>query len=124
MTSRIQIKYFLENPEAVALTPFMSVFQRWIQRQALEGLLIDAADYGHVQDGPGMVLIGHESDYTIDSSRGRPGLLYTHKRHAEADLTSALQNAFGLALKACQLLETEPVFKGKLKFRTDEIELR
>src|SRR5262249_27389177 len=122
MTSRIQIKYFLENPEAVALTPFMGVFQRWIQQQALEGLLIDAADYGHVHDGPGIVLIGHEGDYAIDASRGRLGLLHTQKRSSESDLQPRLQGAFRMALKACHLLESEAALK--LKFRTDEAEIR
>jgi len=121
---RVQIKYFVENPSAIELTPFIGIFQRWIQQQNLGELLVDVADYGHVVDGPGVILIGHESDYGIDKGGGRLGLLYTGKRIAEDTLPRQLVTAFHRALTACQLLEREPYFKGALKFRADEAEIR
>ncbi len=121
---RMQIKYFVENPSAIELTPFIGVFQRWIQQQNLGELLVDVTDYGHVFEGPGVILIGHESDYGMDKGGGRLGLLYTRKRGAEDTLHKQLVTAFHLALTACRLLESEPYFKGALKFRTDEAEIR
>src|SRR5690554_2580873 len=119
---RTQVKFFLENPDNVDLSLFMGVFQRWIQRRALEGLLIDVADYRHVFQGPGIILIGHESDYAMESRDGRLGLLYTRKRQTDADLGAQLRAALRLALAAAQLLEAEPAFEPRLKFRGDEIE--
>ncbi|MCC7451965.1 MAG: hypothetical protein IT324_31460 [Anaerolineae bacterium] len=121
---RVQIKFFVENPSAIELTPFIGVFQRWIQQQNFGELLVDVADYGHVVDGPGVILIGHESDYGMDKGGGRLGLLYTGKRIAADTLQRQLVTAFHRALTACQLLEREPYFKGALKFHTDETEIR
>ena len=122
--SRLQVKFFLENPATLDLAPVGGVFQRWIQKKALEGLLIDVADYRHVFEGPGTVLIGHESDYAIENQDGRPGLLYTRKRQPDPDLQTQLRASLRLALTACQLLEAETTFKPKLKFRADEIQIR
>ena len=65
------------DPEA-----FVPVFHDWIRRGAVEGLLIDVARYGHVQEGPGIMLVGHEGDYAIDLLGGRTSLRYTLKRDA------------------------------------------
>ncbi len=62
---------------------FISIFHDWIQRKAVEGLLIDVARYEHVHHGPGVMLIGHEGDYSVDMAGGRPHLRYTLKREAE-----------------------------------------
>jgi hypothetical protein len=58
------------------------VFHEWIRRGAVEGLLLDVARYAHVHHGPGVLLIGHEGDYSVDLAGGRPGLRYTLKRDA------------------------------------------
>jgi hypothetical protein len=121
---RIQVKFFLEKSAGVDLSAFTAVFQRWIQQKAIPGQLIDVADYRHVFEGPGIVLIGYESDYSIESRDGRMGLLYTRKRQADPDLQTQLRTSFRLALDACQLLEAEPSFSPGLKFRADEIEIR
>ncbi len=120
--SRLQIKFFAANP--VDLAVFTGLFQRWIQQKRLDGLLIDVADYRHVFQGPGVILIGYESDYGMDMGAGRLGLLYTRKRRHDADLQQQLRSSFYLALAACHALETEPEVAGKLKFRTDEVEIR
>ncbi len=43
-------------------------------------MLIDVADYKHVPDGPGVMLIGHDGDFSIDLAEGRPGPRYVRKR--------------------------------------------
>ena len=121
---RTQVKFFLENPETVDQSVFTGVFQTWIQGQVTEELLIDVADYRHVIDGPGIVLIGHESDYSTETRDGRLGLLYTRKRQSEGDLQSQLRTSLRLTLKACERLESETAFTPRLKFRADEIEIR
>ena len=123
---RTQVKFFLDidNAADIDLADFVGVFQRWIQQNALDELLIDVADYKHVFEGPGIVLIGHFSDYSIESREGRLGLLYTRKHQAEPDLQSQLRTALRLVLKAAALLESESDFNPRLKFRADAFEIR
>jgi hypothetical protein len=121
---RTQVKFFLENPAGVDLAVFGGVFQRWIQQSALNDMLIDVADYRHVFEGPGIVLIGHYSEYALESRGGQLGLLYTRKRQSDADLQGALRTSFQLAIAAAELLETEAAFEPRLKFRADAVEIR
>lgn len=121
---RTQVKLFLDNPAAVDVAVFSGVFQRWIQDNVLDELIIDVADYRHVFEGPGIVLIGHFSDYAIESRDGRLGLLYTRKRQTDTNLQNQLQTAFRMALKAAELLQAEAAFSPSLRFRADEVEIR
>jgi hypothetical protein len=121
---RTQVKFFLDATHPIDTALFTGVFQRWIQENALGELLIDVADYRHVFQGPGTVLIGHESDYTIDNRDGRIGLLYTRKRQTTEDLAAQLRTALQRTLKAADLLEHEAAFKPALKFNPGEIEVR
>ncbi len=122
--SRIQVKFLLVNPDAVDTPAVAALFQRWIQQGALEGQLVDVADYSHVFQGPGVVLIGHEGDYAVENRDGRAGLLYTRKHVTDVDLRSQLRSSFRLALSAAQKLEAEKSFERRLRFRADEIEIR
>jgi hypothetical protein len=120
---RIQVKYFVQDPSAVHLPDVVPVFHRWIQERAVDGLLIDVADYKHVPNGPGIMLIGHEADYGLDLGRGRPGLLYTRKRDVGLTLRESLRTAIQQTLIACCLLENEAELDGRLVFPTDELEI-
>jgi hypothetical protein len=130
---RIKVKYFVQDPAAVDLSLFAPIFHRWIQENKVEGMLLDVADYKHVTDGPGVVLIGHEADYGMDFAGGRPGLLYDRKRGwglenaqgegAPASLADRLHLVFRIALAACQTLEVEPDLTGRIRFKLDEAEL-
>ena len=82
------------------------------------------ADYRHVFEGPGIVLIGHDSDYTMENRAGRLGLLYTRKRQVDPDLQTQLRTTIRLALTAARLLESERSFTPRLKFHGEEFELR
>ena len=101
---------------AVDLAQAIPVFHRWIQQQALPGLLIDVADYRHVPEGPGVVLVAHEAIYGLDLGGGRLGLLYNRRTRLDAAPTAALPQAFQAALEACRKLEQEPEFGGALSF--------
>lgn len=104
---RLSVKYFVQGDIAFDLSALVPVFQRWIQQHTIEGLLIDVADYKHVFQGPGVVLVGHEGDYSFDLKGGRPGLLYKRKRALRGALDDDLRLAFRLAGSACRKLEAE-----------------
>lgn len=125
-THKLQVKLFIEqNGKALELEPFVPVFHDWIRKNALGELLIDVADYAHVHQGPGVVLVGDGSDYFIDLNEGRPGLLYSRKRHAPTTGSAErIVDAFQRTLRACQLLESEPALAGHVRFKTDELVFR
>jgi len=114
---KIVVKFFAERPDAVTPEEFVPVFHRWIQKHAVEGMLIDVADYGHLPQGPGIGLIAHEGDYFMDGMEGPLGLLYSRKASGPGRLSDRLAAAFKAALGACMKLETEPEFQGRLKFQ-------
>jgi hypothetical protein len=115
----INVKFFLENPETLKLADYGAVFNSWIQQQRLEELLIDVADYLHVHHGPGIMLIGHEADYSLDHRAGRLGLLYNRKAQLEGTTQEKLGQAVRAALTAAQILEKE----NGLKFLGSEVQV-
>ena len=115
----VNIKFYLENPETIDLANYAAVFNTWIQKQRLEELLIDVADYLHVHNGPGIMLIGHEADYSLDNRSGRLGLLYNRKAQLEGRTQEKLVQAARAALNAAQILEKE----NGLKFNGSEVQI-
>ena len=111
------VKFFAENPSGVTLDAFIPVYHRWIQKQAVEGMLVDVADYGHLPQSPGVMLVAHEADYCMDSMEGPLGLLYNRKTSAGGRLSDRIAGGFRAALGACVKLENEPEFQGRLKFK-------
>ena len=124
---KLIVKFFADNPAAVPGHAFVPVFHTLIQTRAIpEHLLIDVSDYQHVHHGPGVLLAAHEANFYSDNGEGRLGLLYQRKQPlpAASGLRDRLAHVFVAALRACEKLEKDPAFEGRLKFRTDEIVLK
>src|SRR3954465_15468889 len=109
----VRVKVFARRP--VSIDDAIPVFHRWIQDRVCPEMLIDVADYRHVPNGPGVMLIGHEANYSLDNTKGRLGLLYSRKQGGGAPQEN-LSQAFDSAVTACRRLESEPEFDGQLKF--------
>jgi hypothetical protein len=106
---KIGVKLFFTNPATKPLKDFIPVFHGWIQRQALPGhLLIDVHDYSHVHHGPGILLVSHEANLSIDEAEGRRGLVYIRKQPA------ALREIVEAARQAAKLLG-EPFDSGRFE---------
>jgi len=109
---RLGIKFFAADPASIRLEDFIPLFHGWIQRQAVpEHLLIDVHDYSHIHGGPGILLVAHEGNFSLDMSGGRPGLFYYRKTPAALPLI--LKDALG----ACRLLEKD----ARMQFKMDEM---
>ena len=119
----VNVKLFVRNPEEVDLEPLIPIFHGWIQNQVGEGLLLDIADYRHVNAGPGVVLIGHEGNYSVDNTDDRLGVRYNRKAALDGSNQDRLKQAARAALTACQRLEAESRLKGKLRFNGQEMEI-
>ena len=119
----INVKIFAQQPAAIDLGDAIPVFHLWIQEKVTKELLIDVADYRHVPEGPGVMLIAHEAQYGLDESEGRLGLLYNRKQTEEGTTREKLQRSYDSALAACKRLEEEAPFRGKLKFHPGDCEV-
>ncbi|MEM7530809.1 MAG: hypothetical protein AAF639_01425 [Chloroflexota bacterium] len=130
---RLKVKIFADDSSAIDLPAFIPVFHRWIQEQTTDELLLDVADYKHVQDGPGLLLMGHEADYAIDFAYGRAGLLYTHKRGwadaedadalAELSFQKRVESALRSALRASAALAWDETLDAPPSFQWHQVEL-
>lgn len=116
----INIKLYLNNPDA-DLAFVIPIFHRWIQDQIFDELLIDVADYRHVHHGPGLMLIGHEADYSLDQTDGILGLRYNRKAPVAGSNGERLSQAARAALNAAQRLAADT--DQKLKFNGQDIQL-
>jgi hypothetical protein len=119
----VNVKLFVINPEDVDLEALVPVFHGWIQNQRSGKLLLDVADYRHVPSGPGVVLIGHQGNYSLDNAGGRLGLRYNRKAPVEGTNHDRLVQATQAALFACRRLEAEPSLAGAVQFNGREIEV-
>ena len=77
---KIGIKLFFDVNEDYSSKEFIPEFHKWIQNESIKDhLLIDVADYSHIIDGPGVMLIAHEANISLDQEHRKPGLLYMRK---------------------------------------------
>jgi hypothetical protein len=122
---KLQLKIFLtpESARTVDIEALIPVFHRWIKQRVLPELTIDVANYRHVPQGPGVVMIGHGSDYFMDEGEGRPGLLHNRKR-AGLPPAERLGDLARRTLHAALLLERDIALTGKIRFATNELLFR
>jgi len=119
----VNVKLLLKGSESARLEPLVPIFHSWIENQNGDELLIDVADYSHVPAGPGVVLIGHQGNYSVDNGDNRLGVRYNRKAAVDGGNQECLGQAMRAALKACQRLEAEPRLDGKFKFNGQNIEI-
>jgi hypothetical protein len=119
----VNVKFLVTNPEDVDLEPLIPIFHGWIQGQVCEELLLDVADYRHVPAGPGVMVIGHQADYSVDNTDDRLGVRYNRKAGLDGSNQERLQQAARAALTAFQRLEEDPRLGGKLRFDGQEVEV-
>ncbi len=119
----INIKLYLDDSRKVNLGDVVPIFHSWIQDQSCEELLIDVTDYRHVHGGPGVVLIGHQADYSLDNTDDRLGIRYNRKEFLEGNNFDRFKQAMRSALIACQQLESDARLNGSFRFGQKEFHL-
>ena len=83
-------------------------------------MLVDVHDYTHIHQGPGLLLVAHEGNFSLDWADNRPGLFYYRKHPLDGSLQSRLKRILRAALQGCQLLE-ENNSLGGIQFNADEM---
>jgi len=118
--SRFGLKLFATDPAAMQERTFVPIFHSWIQKQAVEKhQLIDVHDYSHIHHGPGILLVGHEGNFSTEMGEGIPGLVYFRKQPA-GNFEETLRASLKAILQAAALLEAEPGLEGRFRLRRDE----
>jgi hypothetical protein len=116
---KLDVKLFVEPPNAVPLNDFIEIFHGWIQ--ATDGVYHDVADYSHMHAGPGIVLVANDAHLSIDESDNRRGLLYSRKSLLGGCNQEKLRSVLRAGLENFSKLEREPKLGGKFKLRGDEV---
>lgn len=100
--ARVSVRFPTSNPPG-DLEPAIAVFHRFIQRGLVEGLILDVADYRHVPQGPGVMLIGHDVDYGINPDE----FTVIRKRSGDDPAATQLRDALRMALGAMDAVEDD-----------------
>ena len=70
---KINIKWNLLDPEMLEDDELFRIFNEWIS-ESTEEVLIDVADYKHLDHGPTTILIGHDANYFLESVNETKGV--------------------------------------------------
>ena len=118
---KINVKFFCRYGSEMPLSDFIPIFHSWIQNT--DGDYFDVADYSHVDAGPGILLIAHDANISLDERDRRRGLLFNQKQPLSGDNPRKLRHVLQQALRYCRKLEEEPSLAGKVEFRGNEVEI-
>jgi hypothetical protein len=114
---KLGVKFFAADGQRVDLTEFIPIFHEWIQKQVInDHLLIDVHNYSHIDEGPGILLVAHQGNFSVDLAGDRMGFVYYRKQpvHSTAEILKP-------ALQGCHLLAGDPRMQNRLRFSTDEV---
>ncbi len=118
---RIAVKLYLEEPRGLDPEELVPVFHRFIREDVVAGIPIDVARYGHVADGPGIMIVGYHEDYALDLSGGRPGLSATRKRDPEGTLAERILHLVQATARLSVNLQADPALGARARVGTGEI---
>jgi hypothetical protein len=115
----IQWKIHLENAGAAKPQEWFQVFNTWIPDPA--EIFVDVADYSHVEDGPVILLSGHETFYSLDGIGRRLGLLYDRRQPLAGSEAGKLKATLSAVLNAAVRLENDAGFSEKPRFLAGDL---
>ena len=120
---KIVVKFYAEPGTEPPHDQVVPALHSWIQQQKVsDHMLVDVADYAHVHNGPGTVLVAHEANFYVDRFDGTLGLSYSRKQPAGGEFLDRLRQAFTAALEGCARLEDDP--RLSIRFRADEVSIK
>jgi hypothetical protein len=119
---RVCVKLYSTEP-GIPDSTFVPIFHEWIRGRALGMVLLDVADYTHVPDSPGVMLIAHETTFSLDRSDGRFGLLAQQRRPIVGNADDAIATTLRQALLVADRLEADRRLAGRLAFDRTSIRI-
>jgi hypothetical protein len=114
--NRFCVKFLVQPGSHLDEANLIPIFQDWIRLKRLQGTLLDVADYRHVPDGPGVMLITHEINYAMEHADGQFGLSAQRKLGEETTHKDRLVALARAAAAFGALLEADGRIQGQLSF--------
>jgi hypothetical protein len=112
---RFCLKFFARPGAPLNDAVFIDIFHDWIRLKKLPGILLDVADYRHVPEGPGVMLITHDINFGMDYNSGAFGLLAQRKRGSGRSHQENLLELARATITFGALLEADPRLAGQLR---------
>ena len=113
------IKLYLNTNGIYKSKDFIPVFHNWIQENVISNhLLIDVADYSHIPDGPGIMLIAHEGHFSLDHEKYKPGIMYMRQRNLMGNFKERFMMVFSIVIQAANRLTKNNINK-EIDFLSD-----
>ena len=104
------VKLFFNTNGSFDSKDFIPVFHNWIQDKAIDDhLLIDVTDYSHIPDGPGVMLIAHEGNFSLDQERQQPGIMYMRKTEISGSFKQRFDMVLATVIKTANRLSGNDV---------------
>lgn len=119
---RFTVKFFAKPGPVVDESIFIPIFHEWIRFGPIDGVLLDVADYRHVPDGPGVMLITHEINFALDHGDGRFGLLAQRKQGRDGSQAAKILELVRQAVSVADLLENDWRLDDSLRFEAGAFE--
>lgn len=100
------VKLFLDASSSYSSKHFIPIFHSWIQHNLIsDHLLIDVADYSHMIDGPGIILIAHEGHFSLDQENYQPGMMYMRKTKLEGTFIDRFNQVLSIVIDAANRIQ-------------------
>jgi hypothetical protein len=117
-SQRFAAKLHLLPPAEIPSEDLVLFFHRVIQDRLIDEITVDVADYSHVPDGPGVMLVCHEAHYSMDRAGGRLGLKCATKRGASGGTSDRIRRVLRKLLGLAAQMEDHEVLRGRVRFDT------
>ncbi len=106
------IKLYLNANSCFKSKDLIPAFHNWIQEKAVSNhILIDVADYSHIPDGPGVMLVAHEGNFSLDQENYKLGIMYMRKTKIEGNFQERFMKIFTIAVQAANRLYENNIIK-------------
>lgn len=102
---------------ALDLNAIGAEFTKWIQNSSLPGVLIDVADYSHMFEGPGVILVAHEYIFSLDQQDGFNGLKVAYRLNSDEPLAQRFKQGLDLVRSGIALLKQANI---EIEFSEDQ----
>ena len=102
---KFAVKLFLNMNGSYSSKDFIPVFHTWIQDKVVsDHILVDVADYSHIPDGPGVMLIAHEGHFSLDQENHQPGIMYMRKTALDGTFNDRFNKILSTVIEAADRL--------------------
>jgi hypothetical protein len=114
---RVCVSLRASRGERIPDATFVPVFHQWIRDRAIDDLvLLDVADYSHVPEGPGVMLVAHSIAFSLDRAEGQFSLVAQQRRPGAGDTAATIADLVRRIGVLATALENHPRLAGQLAF--------